>query len=97
MHSFTEFAFVFSACDSKDAGNKQLVLYYSQTGSSKVVAEEIQKMLDADIELIELENPYTGTYAETLEKYNGDYDWEYENENKLHILAVKPCIGIHKL
>ena len=62
------FAFVFSACDSKDAGNKQLVLYYSQTGSTKVVAEEIQKMLDADIELIELENPYTGTYAETLER-----------------------------
>ena len=62
------FAFVFSACGSKDADNKQLVLYYSQTGSTKVVAEKIQKMLDADIELIELENPYTGTYAETLER-----------------------------
>lgn len=62
------FAFVFSACGSKDAGNKQLVLYYSQTGATKVVAEEIQKMLGADIELIELENPYTGTYAETIER-----------------------------
>ena len=53
------FAFVFSDCDSKDAGNKQLVLYYSQTGSTKMVAEEIQKMLDAEIELIEFENTYT--------------------------------------
>ena len=64
----TVFAFLFSACGSKDTNKKQLVLYYSQTGATKVVAEEIQKLLNTDIELIELENPYTGTYAETIER-----------------------------
>lgn len=62
------FAWVFSACGSKDSDAKQLVLYYSQTGSTKTVAEEIQKLLDTDIEVIELENPYTGTYDETLQR-----------------------------
>ena len=37
----TAFAWVFSACGSKDSEAKQLVLYYSQTGSTKTVAEEI--------------------------------------------------------
>ena len=46
------FAWVFSACGSKDSDAKQLVLYYSQTGSTKTVAEEIQKVLDTDIEVI---------------------------------------------
>lgn len=64
----TAFAWVFSACGSKDSDAKQLVLYYSQTGSTKTVAEEIQKVLDTDIEVIELENPYTGTYDETLQR-----------------------------
>ena len=62
------FAWVFSACGSKDSDTKQLVLYYSQTGSTKTVAEEIQKVLDTDIEVIELVNPYTGTYDETLQR-----------------------------
>ena len=59
---------VCAACTPKDTDNKQLVLYYSQTGSTKAVAEEIRKMLDTDIEVIELENPYTGTYDETLQR-----------------------------
>ena len=59
---------VCAACTPKDTDNKQLVLYYSQTGSTKAVAEEIRKMLDTDIEVIELVNPYTGTYDETLER-----------------------------
>ena len=32
---------------------KALVLYYSETGSTKTVAEELQKQLNADIESIE--------------------------------------------
>jgi len=61
-------ACVFTACGSKESGNKQLVLYYSQTGATKAVAETIQKMLDADVEAIELENPYTGSYVETVQR-----------------------------
>ena len=45
---------------------KSLILYYSQTGTTKTVAEELLKVLDADIELIEAENPYSGTYEETI-------------------------------
>ena len=41
-------------------------MYYSQTGTTKTVAEELLKVLDADIEQIEAENPYSGTYEETI-------------------------------
>ena len=64
------FTLALAYCGVKESGNKQLVLYYSQTGATKTVAQELQKMLDADMESIELENPYTGTYAETLERVN---------------------------
>ena len=62
------FAWVFTACGPKDSGTKQLVLYYSQTGATQTVAQELQKALGADIEAIELEDPYTGTYAETVDR-----------------------------
>ncbi len=47
---------------------KCLVLYYSQTGATKTVAEELQTKLGADIEEIELVNPYTGDYDQTIER-----------------------------
>ena len=59
---------ILSACGSKETAPKQLVLFYSQTGATQTVAQEIQKVLNADMEAIELENPYTGTYAETIER-----------------------------
>ena len=62
------FAFVLTACGPKKSDTKSLVLYYSQTGATEKVAQEIQKMLGADIEAIELENPYTGTYMETVQR-----------------------------
>ena len=62
------FALAFASCGSKESGSKQLVLYYSQTGATEKVAQELQKVLKADMEAIELENPYTGTYAETIER-----------------------------
>lgn len=62
------FAWAFTACGSKETASKQLILYYSQTGATQTVAQELQKMLNADIEAIELEKPYTGTYAETIER-----------------------------
>lgn len=62
------FALAFVSCGTKESGSKSLVLYYSQTGATEKVALELQKMLGADIEAIELENPYTGTYPETIER-----------------------------
>lgn len=46
-------------------GPKALVLYFSQTETTKTVAELIQQKTGADIATIEVVNPY-GTYNETL-------------------------------
>ena len=47
---------------------KRLVLYYSETGSTKTVAEELQKQLGADIEVIECVKPYSGNFNETMQR-----------------------------
>lgn len=46
--------------------SKYLVLYYSQTGTTKAVAEEIQRLLNADIEAIEAVKPYDGDFNQTV-------------------------------
>lgn len=67
--SLIMFAFTLASCgSSKEADKKTLVLYYSQTGTTEAVAHELQKNLDADMEAIELENPYTGTYDELVQR-----------------------------
>lgn len=47
---------------------KTLVLYYSESGTTKTVAEEFQKQLNADIESIECVKPYTGNFQETIQR-----------------------------
>ena len=47
---------------------KVLVLYYSQTGTTQAVAEELQKQLGADIERIEVAVPYDGNFGATIER-----------------------------
>ena len=47
---------------------KVLVLYYSETGSTKTVAVELQKQLGADIESIECVKPYSGNFQETIQR-----------------------------
>ena len=47
---------------------KKLVLYYSETGTTKTVAEELQKQLSADIEVIECVKPYSGNFNETMQR-----------------------------
>lgn len=50
------------------SAQKVLVLYYSETGTTKTVAQEIQKQLGADIEAIETIEPYTGNFQETMQR-----------------------------
>jgi len=58
-----------AACGgAKQESPKMLVLYYSQTGNTKMVAEEIANRLDADIEAIECVNPYDGDFQSTIER-----------------------------
>ena len=47
---------------------KTLVLYYSQTGTTQIVAEELQKQLGADIERIEAITPYDGDFQATIQR-----------------------------
>lgn len=47
---------------------KVLVLYYSQTGATRTVAEEIQKQMNADIEEIYAIDPYNGDFQATIER-----------------------------
>ena len=47
---------------------KMLVLYYSETGTTKTVAEELQKQLGADMETIEAAKPYSGNFQETMQR-----------------------------
>ncbi len=66
-----------SPADVQQSGSdspKYLVLYYSQTGTTKAVAEEFQKKLGADIDSIALENPYSGTYEQTIERGRQERD-----------------------
>ena len=55
------------SCGPKKA-QKMLVLYYSQTSNTKLVADEIAKRLNADIEEIVAVNPYDGSFTETIER-----------------------------
>jgi len=58
--------FTISSCTPK--GPKTLILYYSQTGSTEVVAQEIQKQTGADIEKYDVVEKYDGTFEETVQR-----------------------------
>ena len=61
---------VMSACAATGFAQKTLVLYYSENGTTKTVAEEIQKQLGADIEAVEAVEPYTGDFGATIQRGN---------------------------
>lgn len=48
--------------------SKYLVVYYSQTGATQKVANELVRLLNADTLRIDVEQPYDGTYQETIER-----------------------------
>ena len=58
----------FMAAMTTSYAQKKLVLYFSETGSTKTVAEELQRQLQADIECIEAVTPYTGNFGETMQR-----------------------------
>lgn len=61
-------------CEQTDT-KKCLVLYYSQTGATKAVAEELQKALGCDIEAVDVEVPYDGDFGATIQR------WQKEQQN----------------
>ncbi len=48
---------------------KTLVLYYSQNGATKAVAEEIQQLLGCDIDSIIPVKPYDGDFDQTIARF----------------------------
>ena len=52
----------------KEEAPKMLVLYYSQTGNTKLVAEEIANKLGADIEEITMVDPYDTGFRATIDR-----------------------------
>ena len=61
-------ATMLAACGQKKDAQKVLVLYYSQTSNTKMVAEEIANQLSADIATIEAVVPYDGDFHATIER-----------------------------
>lgn len=65
-------AMTMAACTPKQtdeaAAPKTLVLYFSQTGATEKLAQELQTQLGADIEAIEVVNAYDGDYETTIER-----------------------------
>lgn len=58
-----------SAPDQADGAKKKiLILYYSETGTTKTVAQELQQQLGADMESIEAVKPYSGNFQETIQR-----------------------------
>ena len=53
-----------TSCQSQ----KALVLYYSESGTTKTVAEELKQQLGADIEAVEAVEPYSGNFQETIQR-----------------------------
>lgn len=54
------------SCSGSKQGSDMLVIYYSQTGTTKVVAEKIQKETGADIMTIDAVQAYDGSFNETV-------------------------------
>ena len=53
---------------SPKKAEKVLVLYYSQTGNTRTVAEEISKRIGADLEEIVMVDPYEDDYDATIKR-----------------------------
>ncbi len=53
---------------SDEQKTKSIIVYFSQTGTTKIVASEIRKNTGADIAELVLENPYPSTYDSTIQR-----------------------------
>jgi cytochrome c oxidase assembly factor CtaG len=73
-------ALLFAACSN---GPKILVLYYSQSNTTKTVAQEFQKQLGCDIAEIECEEPYVGDFGAVAQR------WQKEQQEG-KTAAIKP-------
>lgn len=89
--TFTFIAMFMMSCTGNKKTDEQkepeksntLVLYYSQTGTTKTVADELQKLLNADIDSIVAVDSYGYDYNATIDR------WRKEREDSVKV-AIKP-------
>ncbi|MBQ9214983.1 MAG: NAD(P)H-dependent oxidoreductase [Bacteroidales bacterium] len=62
-------ALCLTACSNSKKADKILVIYYSQSNTTKTVAQEIQKQLGCDIAEIECVEPYTGDFGAVIGRW----------------------------
>lgn len=55
------------AAKPETKGNKMLVVYYSWSGNTRVIAETVQKLTGADMLEILPETPYPAVYGQTVD------------------------------
>lgn len=67
----------------ENESKKALILYYSQGGVTKTVAEELEKRLGADIDSVVPVEPYGPDYDSTIQR------WQQELKDSIKV-AVKP-------
>ena len=60
--------FAAASCGQKKQAPKYLVLYYSQTGNTKIIADAIVEKLGADAEQVVSLTPYDGDFNATIER-----------------------------
>jgi flavodoxin len=68
MLAMTVVAMCAASCGTKKEEPKALVLYYSLTGNTKMVAEEFANRLGADIEEIVCVNPYDTNFQACIQR-----------------------------
>lgn len=54
---------------AEPAKPKALVIFYSQSNTTRTVAQEIQKQLNCDIAEIECVEPYSGDFGQTIQRW----------------------------
>lgn len=69
--------------ETESGQGKTLVLFYSQTGVTRAVAEELQRQLGCDIDSVVAVNPYDGDYEQTIAR------WMQEKTDSIKV-EVKP-------
>jgi flavodoxin len=63
-----------SAMGAEVSGNKTLIIYYSRTGNTKAIAEQIQKKTGGDIVELRVAPPYSENYSVCIEEFKRERD-----------------------